>query len=122
MKARTSRFNLLTPRSFMCPHIIRGWFTAVPWGHGRDGTNIPEFGMADRTSRSDSASESVLTEDLDGAGITGALIGVGATRCITAEGITHEAALFTTGAATTGEEASGAAQGTYSAALTVSAV
>jgi hypothetical protein len=77
--------------------------------------------MAVRTSRSDWASESVFTEDLDGAGITGGSIGVAGTRCITTAGTTRGAIPFITGAVTTGEAASGALQGTCSAALRVSA-
>ena len=56
--------------------MIRGWFTEIPSWRGRDGTRIPEFGMAARTCRSEWVLESASSEVLDGAGITGDSIGV----------------------------------------------
>ena len=47
-----------------------------PIWRGRDGTRIPESGLAARTSRSDSASESASSAVLDGAGVIGDSIGV----------------------------------------------
>ena len=43
---------------------------------GLGGTSIQEFGMAALTFRSESASESATSEDMDGAGIIGDLIGI----------------------------------------------
>ena len=51
-------FSLPTPMSFTSPRMIRGWFTEIPSWRGRDGIRIPESGLAARTSRSESASES----------------------------------------------------------------
>ena len=62
--------------SFTSPRMIRGWFTEIPSWRGRDGTRIPEFGLAARTSRSESASESASSEVLDGAGVIGDSIGI----------------------------------------------
>ncbi len=56
--------------------MIHGWFMEVPSRSGRDGTSIPESGMAGCTRRTESASESAPTEDTGGAGIIGDLTGV----------------------------------------------
>ena|SRR5713101_1047837 len=42
----------------------------------RDGTSIPESGMAGCTRRTESASESASTEDMGGAGVIGDLTGI----------------------------------------------
>ncbi len=60
----------------MFPRTIRGWFTEIPSWRGRDGTRIPEFGLAARTSRSESASESASSAVSDGAGVIGDSIGI----------------------------------------------
>jgi hypothetical protein len=62
--------------SFMSRRTIRGWFTEIPSWRGRDGTRIPEYGLAARTSGSDPASESASTEVMDGVGIIGGPIGI----------------------------------------------
>ena len=78
------------------PRMIRGTFTDIPWGRGRGGIRIPEFGLAARTFRSELVSESGTTAVLDGDGVIGDLIGVADTRFITAAGITPGARRFTT--------------------------
>ena len=62
--------------SFTSPHMIRGWFTEIPSWRGRDGTRIPESGLAARISRSDSALELAGSAVLDGAGVIGDSIGI----------------------------------------------
>lgn len=84
---------------------IRGWFTDIPYCRGRGGIRIPESGMKARTSRSESALESVSSGVLDGAGLIGDSIGITDTQFITAPGTTPGAPRFTTGTITTGEEA-----------------
>ena len=91
--------------SFTSPRMIRGWFTEIPSWRGRDGTRIPESGLAARTSRSESASESASSAVLDGAGLIGDSIGITDTQCITTAGTTPGAARFITGAISTEEEA-----------------
>ena len=81
--------------------MIRGWFMEVPSWRGRDGTRIPESGLAAHTSRSESASESASSEVLDGAGTTGDSIGAAVTQLLAAAGTTRGATLFITGAPTT---------------------
>ena len=71
-----SSFSLPTPMSFTSPRMIRGWFTEIPSWRGRDGTRIPESGLAARTSRLEWASESASSAVLDGAGVTGDSIGM----------------------------------------------
>jgi len=78
--------------------MIRGSFMDIPSQRGRDGTRIPESGLAAHTSSSDSASESVGTEVSDGAGVIGDSIGVADTQCSTMAGITPGAERFITGA------------------------
>ena len=85
--------------------MIRGWFTEIPSWRGRDGTRIPESGLAARTSRSESASESAGSEVLDGAGVIGDSIGITATQCITTAGTTPGAERFITEAVSTEVEA-----------------
>ena len=94
--------------SFTSPRMIRGWFTEIPSWRGRDGTRIPESGLAARTSRSESASESAGSEVLDGAGVIGDSIGITDTQCITTAGTTPGAARFITGTISTEEEAGAA--------------
>ena len=94
-------FSLLTPRSFTSPRMIRGWFTEIPSWRGRDGTRIPEFGLAARTCRSGWALESASSEALDGAGITGDSIGVADSQLLAAAGTTPGATRFITGTAST---------------------
>jgi len=84
---------------------IRGWFTAIPLCRGRGGTHIPESGMKARTSRSESALESVSSEVLGGVGLIGDSIGITDTQFLTTTGTTPEAPRFTTGTLTTEEEA-----------------
>jgi hypothetical protein len=73
--------------------MIRGWFTEASYRHGRDSTRIPEFGLAARTSRSESAGSEVL----DGAGAIGDSIGVAITQLLAAAGTTPGATRFITG-------------------------
>ena len=87
--------------------MIRGWFTEIPSWRGRDGTRIPESGLAARTSRSESASESACSAVLDGAGVIGDSIGMTGTQFITTTGTTPGAARFTTGTISTEAAASG---------------
>lgn len=86
----------------MSPRMIRGWFMEIPSWRGRVGIPIPEFGLAARTSRSDSASESAGSEVLGGVGVTGGSIGITDTQCTTTSGITHGATRFITGTTSTG--------------------
>jgi len=88
--------------SFTSPHIIRGWFTADPSWHGRDGTRILEFGLAAPISRSGSVSESVGSEVMDGAGVIGDSIGMAGTQFITTTATIPGATPSITGATTTG--------------------
>jgi len=87
--------------SFTSRRMIRGWLTEVPSWRGRDGTRIPAFGMAARTSPSEWASESATTGVLDGAGIAGDLIGTTDMQLLAAAGITPGATRFITGTPTT---------------------
>ena len=97
--------------------MTRGWFTEVPSWRGRDGTRIPEFGLAARTSRSEWATESVSSEVLAGAGLIGDSIGVAITQLLAAAGTTRGATRFITEAATT-EAGARAAEFPTAAALT----
>jgi hypothetical protein len=99
----------------MSPHTIRGWFTVVQSWRGQDGTRIPEFGLAVRTSASGLASESVGTAVLDGVGGIGDSIGAADTHSTTAAGTTQGAGRFITEAISIEEQA-------CAAGLTVSAV
>lgn len=92
----------------MSPPMIPGWFTEVPSWRGRDGTRIPESGMAVLTSRSELVSESVSSAAMDGAGLAGDLTGMTDTRPITTTGTTPGATRFTTATIITVEEASAA--------------
>ena len=103
--------------SFTSLRITRGWFTEIPSWRGRDGTRIPEFGLAVRTSRSEWASQSVGSEVLDGAGVIGDSIGVADTQCTTMAGTTPGAERFITGAISP-EEAYAAELTTRAAELT----
>ena len=85
--------------------MIRGWFMEIPSCHGRDGTHIPEFGMAARTSRSASALESASSEVLDGAGLIGDSIGITDLQLITTAGTTPGAPRFIIGTPSTEAEA-----------------
>jgi hypothetical protein len=73
---------------FMSLRTIRGWFTAARFILGRDGIPTPGFGLAARTFRSDSASESDGSAVLDGAGVTGDSIGMADTRFTVGAGTT----------------------------------
>ena len=86
---------------FTFPHMIRGWFTAIPWSPGRGGTRIPESGLADHISHLDLASESVGSADLDGDGVIGDSTGITTTRFITTAGTTPRAERFITGTPST---------------------
>ena len=68
-----------------------------PIRRGRDGTHIREFGLAARTCRLGWVLESVSSEVLDGAGITGDAIGVAVSQLLAAAGITRGATRFITG-------------------------
>ena len=72
----------------MFPRTIRGWFTGARFILGRDGIPTPGFGLADRTFRSDSASELDGLAVLDGAGVTGDSIGMADTRFTVGAGTT----------------------------------
>jgi hypothetical protein len=91
--------------------MIPGWFMDIPSWPGRDGTRTPESGLAAHICRLESVSESVSLEVLDGAGVTGDLIGTTTTQFTTTTGTTPEATRFTTGAITTAAEASEALKG-----------
>jgi hypothetical protein len=93
---------------FTFPRTIRGWFMVVPSWHGRGGTHIPESGTTVRSSRSGSASESVFSEDLAGAGVIGDSIGITATQFTITTGTTRGAEHFTTGAISIEGEGTGA--------------
>ena len=90
---------------FTCLRTIRGWSTEVPSWRGRDGTRTPEFGLAVRTSPSESASESAGTGVLGGAGAIGDSIGTTDTHCTTTAGTTPRAGHFITATTTTEVEA-----------------
>ena len=98
-RLRRSSFSQRIPRSFTSPRMIRGWLTEIPSTRGRDGTRIPEFGMAARTCRLGWASESASSEVLAGAGIIGDSIGVAVSQPMAAAGTTRGATRFITGAA-----------------------
>src|ERR1035441_6193938 len=85
--------------------MTRGRFTDIPSWLGRDGTRIPESGLAGRTSISEWASESAGSEVLDGAGAIGDSIGVADTQCTTMAGTTPGAERFITGAISPAAEA-----------------
>src|SRR5271169_6887516 len=120
--AGRSSFSRLAPMWFTSPRIIRGWFTDIPSWRGPGGTRIPESGLAAPTSRSESPSESVGSEDLDGAGAIGDSIGVADTQSMAAAGTTPGAGHFITGTPSTEVEAcaaelsAGAAESTTVAA------
>ena len=84
--------------------MIPGWFTGIPLWRGRDGTRIPEFGLAARTFRSGWVLESASSEVLGGAGIVGDAIGVAVSQLLAAAGTTPGATRFITGAASTEAE------------------
>src|SRR5271156_6242490 len=79
-------------------HTIHGRFMDIPSSHGRVGTRIPGFGMAARTSHSESVSESASLEVLVGDGVIGDSIGITGTQCITTRDTAPEATRFTTAA------------------------
>ena len=88
--------------------LFRSW-------RGRGGIRILEFGLAVRTSRSESVLASVGSVVLDGDGVIGDSIGITTTQSTTVAGTTLEAELFITGAVTTEQEASEASKGVCSA-------
>ena len=88
-----------------------GWRMEIRSSLGRDGIRIPEFGLAARASHSESASESVGSEVLGGAGPIGDSIGITDTQFITTAGTTPKAGRFTTGPISTGEQARAAELG-----------
>ena len=92
--------------------MTRGSIMEIPSTRGRVGTPIPEFGLAVRTFRSESASESASSEVLDGAGIIGDAIGVAVSQLLAAAGITRGATRFITGTPSTGVEACAAEDST----------
>ena len=94
--------------SFTFRPTTLGWFTDPQSIRGHIGTRIPEFGMAARTSRSETASESVGGEVLGGAGGIGDSIGITVTQRMATTGTTPGAIRFTTEAITIEEEVSAA--------------
>src|ERR1039458_3139142 len=88
----------------MSPHMIRGMFTGIPLWRGRDGTRIPEFGLADRTFRSGWVLESASSAVLGGAGIIGDAIGVAVLQLLAGAGTTPGATRSITGAPSSEEE------------------
>ena len=90
----------------MSPHTIRGMFTGIPLWSGRDGTRIPEFGLAARTFRSGWVLESASSGGLGGAGIIGDAIGVAVLRLLAAVGTSPIATRFITETPSTGAEVS----------------
>src|SRR5579863_809490 len=103
MARTTSILCRATPKLFTSRRTIPGWFTDIPSWHGRGGTRTPESGLAVRTFRSGSASESAGSAALDGAGAIGASIGTADIQFMAAPGTTRAAAYFTTGTLFTGE-------------------
>jgi len=101
--------------------MIRGWFTEAPSWRGPDGTRIPEYGLAARTSRSEWATELASSGVLDGAGLVGDSIGAADSRLLAAAGTTPGAPRFITGAASTGVGARGAEFPTAAASTEVEA-
>jgi hypothetical protein len=113
--------NLLIPMWFTSRPMTRGRFTDIPSWRGRDGTRIPESGLAGRTSILEWASESVGSEVLDGAGAIGDSIGVADTQCTTMAGTTPGAERFITGAISPAAEARAAELMVRAAELTADA-
>ena len=93
--------------------ITRGWFTDIPSRRGRDGTRIPESGLAVRIFRSDPALELAGSEVMDGDGGIGDSTGITTTQFITTAGTSPGAGRFITGAIST---AAGACAGELHAA------
>src|SRR5208283_4379439 len=89
---------------FMFPHTIRGWFMEVRSWRGRDGTRIPESGLAAHTFRLASASESDGSEVLVGVGDIGDSIGITITPFLTMPGTIPGAGHFITGTLSTEAE------------------
>ena len=92
--------------SFTFRPMTLGRFTDPQSIRGLIGTRIPEFGMAARTSRSETASESVGGEDLGGAGGIGDSIGITVMQRMATTGTTRGAIRFSTEAIIIEEEAS----------------
>src|ERR1700722_8051724 len=107
-KIRTSPSSRWILKSFTSRRMIRGWFTDIPWWRGRDGTRIPESGLAAHTCRAESVSESVGTAALDGDGAIGDSIGIIITQSSTTTGTTLAVPRFTTETTITGVAASAA--------------
>ena len=103
-RARPSSLSLPAPMSSMSQRMIRGWFMGIPSWRGRVGIRIREFGLAARTSHSDSASESVGSEVSDGAGVTGDSIGTTDTQSTTTRDTSPGATRSITGATFSGVE------------------
>src|SRR5208282_2954820 len=70
----------------------------IPSWRGRGGIRIPESGLAARISHSESASESVGSAALDGAGVIGDSTGITDTQGLAAAGTSPRAERFITGA------------------------
>src|ERR1700727_2336905 len=81
--------------------MIRGWSTEIPSSRGRGGIRIPASGLAVRLCRSDSASESVGSAALDGAGAIGDSTGITITQLLIMVGTTLGAPRSTTETTTT---------------------
>src|ERR1039458_2258106 len=84
--------------------ITRGWFTDIPSRRGRDGTRIPESGLAARIFHSDSASGLAGSEVLDRDGVIGDSTGITTMRSLTTAGTFPRAERFITGAISTAAE------------------
>ena len=97
--------SLPTPMWFTSLRMTRGRFMDIPSRRGRDGIRIPESGLAARIFRSGSASESVGSEVLDGAGVIGDSIGAADTQCLAAAGTSPGAERFITEAPSPAAEA-----------------
>jgi len=83
-----------------------GEFTDTQWPRGLIGTSIPESGLAARTSRSETATESAGGEVLGGAGGIGGSTGITITQLTATTGTTPGAIRFTTETITIDKEAS----------------
>src|ERR1700732_2448723 len=81
--------------------MIRGWSTEIPSSRGRGGIHIRASGLVVCTCRSDSASESVGSAALGGAGVIGDSTGITITQLLIMVGTTFGAPRSTTETTTT---------------------
>src|ERR1700727_389065 len=84
--------------------MLRGWSTEIPSSPGRGGIHIRASGLAVRTCLSDSASESVGSAALGGAGAIGDSTGITTTQLLIMVGTTLGAPRSTTETTTTAVE------------------